>query len=699
MARIFKWGGDKEEGKVIIDKSRLLALVRCLIHVIPMAAAVGLIGLNASNYYIGGELEGQNGQDTQKLAALLFAAKLHELFMLASLATLLITYIRMELVFGDGLPFGAVFSAQQFTNISFLWSLELWGAIYHKWEKRGKKWFILSLLIVCTLLGVSVGPSTGVLMRPRLDDWPAGGTPFWINATTDALFPSILQDSPELQHCETDTNDLACPAGAWETLKDSYLSFFPQLTGMGSVPQHVVVPGKHSVRTFVLRSRNTQEWEHRLLWANAFTMATVPVSAVADAVAEFGRLWTSASANGEVGRLRFRKDAIFTAKSEQPIVLVRCSHSTAIELVPFGFPALNSLELSKGPGSAAQLSSVARVTRSISFDNVTETDLLSMRETDTPSLLWIDSPELSEPANSTLGVIVSIPNPDTGSSFYGCSVDSRFAKTKLRSTKNLLKHVSGEISGSYDRFGTFLPEYRPVRLTSEWARYLNPTLDAGANSTVFASLARAAGLWNTTKEASGVYRDIIIENILATMIANGIGRASYNTTLHLGFLKDPINTAMGQWVGGGWEQEVLTKNGEVGKGGNAFNIPEAVQRQSTMIQMDALVTGYAYTSLGKTQKAAIAVLSAYVLLALSHILFSLVTGHSTTKWGSGAEMAALGVNSESAVELKNTGAGISTVGVFTERVKVEVKEEHVQMIFESTANSSSSTVEPNKEYA
>jgi hypothetical protein len=55
---------------------------------VPIGAALTLLVLNGSDYYVGGELAGSTDHDDQKLAALLFAGKLHELLILASIATI-----------------------------------------------------------------------------------------------------------------------------------------------------------------------------------------------------------------------------------------------------------------------------------------------------------------------------------------------------------------------------------------------------------------------------------------------------------------------------------------------------------------------------------------------------------------------------------------------------------------------------------
>ncbi|CAI6336593.1 unnamed protein product [Periconia digitata] len=100
-----------EKKKVVIRKDKLKATLQCVVHLVPLSAALALLVLNRSNYYISSELSGAPGQDTQKLAALLFAAKLHELFMLASLSTIAITHIQKELVFGA--EYHSVLSSQQ----------------------------------------------------------------------------------------------------------------------------------------------------------------------------------------------------------------------------------------------------------------------------------------------------------------------------------------------------------------------------------------------------------------------------------------------------------------------------------------------------------------------------------------------------------------------------------------------------------
>jgi hypothetical protein len=75
-------------------------------HLLPVTAALLLVAFNIRGYYVGGELAGDPGYDDAKLSGLQFAAKLHELSMLASLSFIVVGLIRQELVAGEGIPFG-----------------------------------------------------------------------------------------------------------------------------------------------------------------------------------------------------------------------------------------------------------------------------------------------------------------------------------------------------------------------------------------------------------------------------------------------------------------------------------------------------------------------------------------------------------------------------------------------------------------
>lgn len=47
------------------------------------------------------------------------------------------------------------------------------------------------MIITCAfILTAAVGPSSAILLIPRLDYWPAGSTDIWLNITTQYLWPN-----------------------------------------------------------------------------------------------------------------------------------------------------------------------------------------------------------------------------------------------------------------------------------------------------------------------------------------------------------------------------------------------------------------------------------------------------------------------------------------------------------------------------
>ena len=286
------------------------------IHLLPTGAAISICTLNLVGYYVGGELAGASGQDEEKFAGLQFAAKLHELTINASLAAMILSYIRHELAVGRGVPFGAIFAGMQFQDISVLWSLEFWGAVYAKETKSWRKGILLALVLIGALLAVSVGPVSASILKPRLDDWPAGGTDFWINGSAEEIWPTELNKALVQDTCATDTGDLSCPYGSWQTFADGYLSHWPELVSKGYMPPAVQIAGPKSVRQVVLATSNSVGqfgWET--------TSAFMPYAAIAGALTETGRYWAWAAKNeGGKWRFQYRRNAVYDVSTIQPLV-------------------------------------------------------------------------------------------------------------------------------------------------------------------------------------------------------------------------------------------------------------------------------------------------------------------------------------------------------------------------------------------
>ena len=204
-----------EDAKIAIHKNRLSSVLRALIHLIPICGAVTLIALNCHQLYVGPYLNNIN--------LLQFAAKLHELTMQASLAAILFTYISYELALGVGLPFGALFSSLQITQISYLWSLEFWGSISSTKIPIRRRLSLLVVILITILLAATVGPASALAMIPRLENWPAGRTHIWLNGSNEDIWPSSINASSIPASCsrvESIAPINSCPSSRWTTLLD-----------------------------------------------------------------------------------------------------------------------------------------------------------------------------------------------------------------------------------------------------------------------------------------------------------------------------------------------------------------------------------------------------------------------------------------------------------------------------------------------
>ena len=174
--------GLHESIKIAINQNRSVALGRALIHLIPVSVALCEIILNWNTYYVGASAYNQ--------ATYQLLAKIHELMIQASLAAIIFSNIRNEMVFREGIPFGLLFSGLQISQISYLWSMEFWGPLRSGFHKSYRRCLVLLLVPSCILLAAACGPSSAVLLIPRSQFWPGGSTDIWINATDSELWPT-----------------------------------------------------------------------------------------------------------------------------------------------------------------------------------------------------------------------------------------------------------------------------------------------------------------------------------------------------------------------------------------------------------------------------------------------------------------------------------------------------------------------------
>lgn len=718
--------GYDEPTKIAIRKSRATALVRALIHVIPVGVAMWEIIINWNTYYLGATIRNQ--------AYYQFGAKVHEMTAQASLAAIVFSYIRYEMSLGQGLPFGALFSGLQISQASYLWSMEFWGSICSKHLPVRRRTGLVLIVTVAIVLAVTVGPSSAILLIPRLEYWPAGATHIWLNVTSQDLWPDrsvtfchYNVEFARADFCRTNaalisadcavSNPLMiendCPSSGWQAI-ETYLSLANNLAPLDfqldyeitASPASIQVTGTSSLRQIRINNENPVYGPG---YDPVTAVATTQQAAVADALTTTGILWNVALLNVTTkghGSVLDQLDAVhsITTGYQQPYTLASCEHDTI-----FGHKDLNPVAFPPPPGSAPQMLSVSDFNDSILFNpsddsgspshafifpGITRPQIL-----DTPGFLgdyrlkWVELP--ANPFNGTaIGAVVLLPrdSENTTQEVLMCNLGAGWGTSKMNTSTfsgesqtvlsevsldtNTIRSGGGSIAPYTEEIvetdsGYFLlPSFpqRPITVTEDWAQYLNPSL-SDSNTTVFHSLMSSQLL----------VPDIAISAriILAGLLANGLARIGSTSQLQ-GTLKTIGPDGSGGLDGDHWFS---------GKG-DAFIVDPVESKDWVKLKVYSNFEGYAYNTTGATPKVAICFLLAYCVVALAHIFYAGISGISSTCWDSIGEVTALAVNSTPSALLRNTCAGITELNIFKTPVRVlafrdseNSDGEHLELVF------------------
>ena len=101
-----------------------------------------------------------------------------------------------------------------------------------------------------------------------------------------------------------------------------------------------------------------------------------------------------------------------------------------------------------------------------------------------------------------------------------------------------------------------------------------------------------------------------------------------------------------------------------------------------MLEIKNYIFGWSYTADGTTTKLSLVVMFTYCILVLAHIIYSAISGVSSTAWDSVAELVALAMNSSPTEILENTCAGIVGRKVYQAHVRVlKTSEKHLELVF------------------
>ncbi|KAI4269455.1 MAG: hypothetical protein LQ337_007268 [Flavoplaca oasis] len=675
--------------KKAFHRDRLLALLRSMVHILPFTIALGEIIINWRGYYIGANIEGLNYMQ--------FAAKLHEMAMQSSLAVIVFCYVRHVLFSGDALPIGALLSGLQLTQISYLWSMELWGIASSKIPLL-RRLSVMTMIIIAVLLASTVGPSSAILLIPNLNHWPAGSTHIWLNSTASEMWPSRLDGSMVPSSCSQAANvSSICPASEWHSISD-YLSLANGIIPAAFLGPYTVTPfwvqltGKGSLRQLIIQHHIYDN--ETAPFDQGAAQATTQHAAVADALSATSSLWDIALQHSD-SPFFDQRDAVqsIVADNFQPYTLASCGADVIegeTDDRPVAFPI--------PPGSSLDMLEDANVTTdtmlpmyAIEYAGLTRSEILQ-----TPGqkseyrIRWVELPE--DPFNgSSIGAVILQPTVNETQGVLLCNVAAGWGSSSMNMSKSPAASGTGLASSNVYDPDSALPQrddysrriadsvisfelpmfpQRKINISSDWAEYLNPLIP-NLNMTVFNALMSVKLVDHEDTTSANI--------ILAGLVASGLARTGFESQL-----QGEIRTAFNPTLNASIPDGEYWFNGRR----DMFTVDPQASKDWVKLRVDSSVEGYGFGLEGLAPKLTVAVLLIYCVLVFGHVCYAAISGVSSTNWDSITEMVALAVNSSPTIQLRNTCAGITQMGVFQLPIRILTSkdaggedEDHLELIF------------------
>ncbi|KAL1860254.1 hypothetical protein Daus18300_009308 [Diaporthe australafricana] len=683
------WNGKSlESPKVIVHDELARAFRKCVVHLPPISVTAVLSSLNLATYFIGNQYQGFNDgvwQDVDNLA-LQVAAKLYELCIIASPATVLMDVLRQELLFGStGLPLGILAAKTRFVDATFITSPDFRCGI--RGLPRRKAWFVGILIFLCSILALLSGPSSALLMLPqRHDDWPAGGATYFLVGTNESIWPSQLdKEAIGGVHCQTPSQGalemqlLNMSSCVWAGYP-SILQFF-QSKHFNYKYSTITIQDGLVVRDMVIRDE----------WAFAVHAPTCLYSEALSAIWYSAMFYAPSATPGSLEKFanlqyRQRGGNVMTLPSLVPVVRTTCFMNSSVTFADvvnktyYPLQPLDGSEVTAGRQFSFDTSTVPA-------SNAPHISTVWLETPETESIgTRIDGDQIDGRSSAYLNVQIPTSENNTAGILASCSIDARWLKANIVGTGGIW--TGGDISYAVENPVEWqnpisYPEQdegksRSVRLKMDWLNALTPEM--ANNTNTLSSLLTLIGADNSTGFI-GNWSDPrnVIETIVSAVVADGMSRSGFernggsaNATSY------PWN--LDQDPGAALADSVLD---------GTYVLPpmygyDADSADITEMRWSTTVSGIGYRADSAAYYLALVVLFLHLVIALSHIFWVFWRPwrpcETSTAWSSLTDLLVLALGStppaDSAI-LDNATAGIQRYATLREGVRIRA--EHIPL--------------------
>lgn len=406
--------------------------------------------------------------------------------------------------------------------------------------------------------------------------------------------------------------------------------------GIGSQVQSCLVHGKVSGRQLALLDQLLLDSDTIV---NMNILATTQHAAVADALADTGRLWflglLNVTRDSGHGSSRIdQSDATHTILTNysQPVAVSTCyadqfTKANETDHVRFPLLYLNSMQASHETNlqNTRRHSSIRKIRRT--FFRHPNFFYRQISHASHSTVEWIDLPE--EPfRGSSIGAIIKFPSVDSkmqsSQVIVVCNIAAGWSPGYLA-----LKTAGSGITDATTSFPHQIPNKRiaqayaldlglppaensdqnpnwaPINISRSWAQYLNPVID-GLNRTVSEVLIQ-----------EDVNQEIDCARMISALVVNGLARTSWNSTL-----QGDVKSAGSD----GTKYEYVDGDYWLSGRGDVFTVDPRESQDWATFRVDSTFQGYGYNAYTVPPRVAIAVMVLYCLLVAGHTIYSGKTG-------------------------------------------------------------------------
>ena len=651
------------------------------------------------------------------------AAKILEIVCVASLTTVVLHVLRHELM-RDGVPLGFVGSGIFFSQANCFWSPEMLVGALHC-VRSWKRLRLLMVVVVAGFLALLIAPAAAVLLQPRSQNVPAGGTAYFLPATPDQLWPSEVNGSDELSECfgEYAPQNIVCASAGFESLRNYLLNFnssfnVPSMMFGTFGISPIVIQGLAGKTPRLLNSGTIYglSRETSILQPNAIT-AILQDSLTGDW--RNGTKYWLGKRFSAVREYRYADQRLSSVLTTSPMVLTRCAPAQNVSAgqVEVNFPVKAWVTRTFAPrahGSSQWQDdqkpfSITILNRSASNNIQAE---------------WITLP-MNQFGPVSGGILLHFPGK-TSWAVVACSISASWFSGEVTSDSlsNEAAWSFTESSKSWATIRTDLDAYsaeahryrRLITIRESWIQTLTPFTrceDCGNQTerittlerlffdvgltTVFDDM-RAQGQsryngstktcvlrppdpadtdvdrWNHSECGDG-NKHVLLEFILASIFANGLSRYGSRHAFEPSSMSSRNNPFQ-------WELKIPPKAPDYyasllsNKPHHDAVLPAPANSGYVKLRMRVEVVGYAWYASGFSDYLAIAVIVLYMLIALAHTVWVvLIKGVTSSSWDTVTELLTLALQSPASDALRGSGAGIERLGTYGRLTKLRAMKE------------------------